>query len=93
MTNVPLEEYLRTDYEPDAEYVDGEIEERNVGEYDHNLVQLALVEWFRKRGREWGVCGPSRNRGLAWESPATGFRMYAFSLAIIPGQVFSTSRR
>ena len=29
-TFVPVETYLRSSYEPDAEYVDGEIEERCV---------------------------------------------------------------
>jgi hypothetical protein len=31
---VPLEVYLRSSYEPDAEYVDGEIELRPMGEHD-----------------------------------------------------------
>lgn len=32
-----LRSYLRSwEYEPDAEYVDGEIEERPRGEFDHN---------------------------------------------------------
>ena len=30
-THVPVEVYLRSSYEPDAEYVDGEIEERPAG--------------------------------------------------------------
>ena|SRR5690348_8881185 len=32
--HVSIEEYRRTSYEPDAEYVDGRIEERPMGEYD-----------------------------------------------------------
>ena len=31
-----LEEYLRTSYRPDCEFVDGVLEERNVGEYEHS---------------------------------------------------------
>jgi hypothetical protein len=31
---VPIELYLHTSYEPDADFVDGEVEERFVGEYD-----------------------------------------------------------
>ena len=54
-THIPLEQYLSTEYQPDAEYVDGEVEERNAGEYEHNLVQLALVNWFNERGREWNI--------------------------------------
>ncbi len=34
-TTVPIEVYLRSSYEPDAEYVDGVIEERPMGELDH----------------------------------------------------------
>lgn len=55
VTHIPLEQYLSTDYEPDAEYVDGEVEERNVGGYEHNLVQLALVNWFNDHGKEWKI--------------------------------------
>ncbi len=54
-THITLEQYLKTTYEPDADYIDGEIEERNVGEYDHNIVQLALTNWFNKYGRQWRV--------------------------------------
>lgn len=32
---IPVEEYLKTIYEPDAEYVDGGLVERNAGEFDH----------------------------------------------------------
>lgn len=35
-TYVPIELYLHTKYEPAAEYVDGEIEERPIGENDHS---------------------------------------------------------
>ena len=34
-TTVPMEVYLRSSYEPDAEYVDGVIEQRPRGKYDH----------------------------------------------------------
>jgi Uma2 family endonuclease len=53
---VPLEVYLRTsDYEPDAEYVDGVIEERPMGEFDHSSWQRALVVWFSQNAKEYGV--------------------------------------
>jgi Uma2 family endonuclease len=54
-TRIPLETYLTTSYEPDTEYVDGELEERNGGEYDHNMVQRAILFWFYMREREWRV--------------------------------------
>jgi len=52
---ITIEEYLHTHYEPDCDYVDGEVQERNVGELDLGEVQGALVEWFRKHGREWNI--------------------------------------
>ena len=54
-TFVPLEDYLHSDYEPDAEYVDGEIEERPMGQYDHASWQQALALWFSARRQEWNV--------------------------------------
>ncbi|HYM13404.1 MAG TPA: Uma2 family endonuclease [Bryobacterales bacterium] len=45
-TQVSLEEYLRASYEPDAEYLDGEIVERNVGEYPHSNAQANLTGLF-----------------------------------------------
>jgi len=55
VTHVPLDVYLKTSYEPDAEYVDGVIEERPMGEYDHSSWQHALELWFAQHGREWGI--------------------------------------
>jgi Uma2 family endonuclease len=54
-TFIPVETYLRTSYEPDAEYVDGEIEERPMGEHDHAAWQKAILLWFAKHEQEWGV--------------------------------------
>ncbi len=42
-TQVSLEEYLRTDYEPDCDYVDGELEERQAGELQHSAALGFLV--------------------------------------------------
>jgi len=35
---ISLEDYLNTSYRPDRDYVDGEVEERNVGEKEHSIV-------------------------------------------------------
>jgi Uma2 family endonuclease len=53
--HVPVEVYLRSSYEPDAEYVDGEIEERPVGENEHSCWQDAIQAWFREHRAEWNV--------------------------------------
>jgi Uma2 family endonuclease len=52
-TRIPIERYLTTSYEPDAEFVNGEIEERAVGEYDHNVVQRAILIWFFNHDKQW----------------------------------------
>jgi Uma2 family endonuclease len=49
---ISVEDYLRTTYEPDCDYVDGEVIERNVGERDHSDWQSELVHYFRARRRE-----------------------------------------
>jgi Uma2 family endonuclease len=54
-THVPVEVYLRSSYEPDAEYVDGRIEERPMGEFDHASWQQAIQRWFLRHQREWGI--------------------------------------
>ena len=53
-TAVPVEEYLRTTYHPDMEYVGGQLVERNVGEYDHSLLQSLLVIELGARRHERG---------------------------------------
>ena len=45
-TYVPVEEYLRTSYEPDREYVDGALVERHVGEYDHSVLQNLIGSYL-----------------------------------------------
>lgn len=54
-TLVPVELYLQTAYEPDADFVDGEVEERFVGEYEHASWQLALQLWFAQNQATWGI--------------------------------------
>jgi Uma2 family endonuclease len=41
-TLISVEDYLASAYEPDCDYVDGHIEERNVGEWDHSKLQLRV---------------------------------------------------
>jgi Uma2 family endonuclease len=54
-TYVPVETYLRSSYEPDAEYVDGEIEERPAGEYNHAAWQASILRWFAAHEHEWNI--------------------------------------
>jgi Uma2 family endonuclease len=47
---VTLEEYLSTSYDPDREYVDGRLIERNVGELNHGFLQLILGMSLKAQG-------------------------------------------
>ncbi len=50
-----IDVYLRTSYHPDCDFVDGELEERNMGEYEHSTLQAALSAWFFNRRAEWRI--------------------------------------
>jgi Uma2 family endonuclease len=54
-TLVPVEEYLRTNYDPDCEYVDGQIVERNLGEKPHSRIQVAIVLYLGPRAKRLGI--------------------------------------
>lgn len=52
---VSVSEYLDSSYRPDCDYVDGIIEERNLGEFDHAAMQRALLRWFLQQERTFGL--------------------------------------
>jgi len=52
---VPVEEYLRTMYHPDCDYVDGRVEERNVGEFEHAGVQKMILRLLWAKEEEWRI--------------------------------------
>jgi len=49
------EMYLRSSFEPDAEFVDGEVRERPMGQYDHADWQQAIQRWFAQHAAEWNT--------------------------------------
>jgi len=52
LSTVPVEEYLSTSYDPDMEYVDGQLVERHVGEYFHGRLQGLIFALLLMRERE-----------------------------------------
>ena len=52
---VSVAEYLATSYRPDCDYVDGVVEERNLGEKEHAILQRALIILFASKRIEWRV--------------------------------------
>lgn len=54
-TGVSLEEYLHTEYEPDCDYVDGMLEDRNVGKQKHGETQAAVAAFFLLLKKRLGI--------------------------------------
>jgi Uma2 family endonuclease len=52
---ITVDDYLHTSYSPDCDYIDGELQERNLGELDHAEVETALAMWFRNHDKEWNI--------------------------------------
>jgi Uma2 family endonuclease len=52
---VSLDEYLNTSYRPDCDYLEGELLERNVGEWDHARLQGLLFGYLWSREKELGI--------------------------------------
>ncbi len=68
---ISVEEYLASSYEPDCDYVDGHIEERNLGETAHAMLQLRIGAYLLTHyerggavvGTEWRIrVSPTRIR-------------------------------
>jgi len=54
-TLIPMEVYDRTSYEPDCDYIDGELEERNVGKTEHARIQALLTALFAGMEEKWNI--------------------------------------
>ena len=59
---VPVEEYLTTDYSPDVDFVDGELQERNTGEEEHATIQKFFIGFLLLREGEWKIRVMQENR-------------------------------
>ncbi|QHN03489.1 Uma2 family endonuclease [Granulicella sp. WH15] len=71
-TLIPVSEYLNTTYRPDCDYIDGAIEERNVGERPHAFMQSILVAIFNGNRRAWNVVAAT---GLRVQTSVTRYRI------------------
>ena len=67
-----VEEYLRTHFRPDVDLVDGVIEERNVGEWDHAGLQSILDRMLGAHEEEWNVYSSTE---LRVQTSASRFRV------------------
>ena len=55
LSALPLEEYLHTSYKPDVHFINGVLEERNMGEYEHNKVQTLIAVLFTLNAKQWST--------------------------------------
>jgi Uma2 family endonuclease len=59
---IPVEEYLNTSYDPDVEYVDGILMERNVGDWLHSLIQSNVLFALRRKYPQLKVVAELRTK-------------------------------
>jgi Uma2 family endonuclease len=76
---VSVEEYLRTSYDPDVEFVDGVLVERNGGDWLHSLVQSNILCAIRRKYPHLKVVAGLRSR-----TAATRYRIPDISVLLAP---------
>jgi Uma2 family endonuclease len=54
-TLVTFEQYLKTGYRPEVEFIDGELREKPVVQWAHGRLQILIGNWFGEHEDEWGV--------------------------------------
>jgi Uma2 family endonuclease len=52
---ISVQEYLSTAYQPDCDYVDGEVLERNFGDADRARTLAAVASYLYVRRKEWNI--------------------------------------
>ena len=52
---IPVSEYLATTYQPDRDFLDGVLKERNMGEQPHARLQMILGSIFNNHRRDWCI--------------------------------------
>lgn len=83
-TAISVEEYLSTIYKSDCDYVDGHLEERNGGEWDHSTIQLRLGSYLLT---QYGQHGYQVARELRIRVSETRYRIPDLCLFLSdPGQ-------
>ena len=92
-TLVPIEEYLRTSYDPDVEYVDGILVERNVGDLPHGLVQSNVIFAIRSKYPHVFVIPELRQRRRRGQSATTGDNCRRKFIKPFPFRIRTVSRQ
>ncbi len=77
---VSVEEYLSSSYEADCDYVDGVLEERNLGEWNHSRLQFVLLSISRDPRTPVERLGCCRNK----ESASVPARFRVPDISVFP---------
>ncbi len=59
---IPVSEYLETTYRPDCDFLEGEVVERNMGEFWHGRLQTFFGFIFRLNEKNWKVLAATELR-------------------------------
>lgn len=78
-TMIPLDQYLNTSYRPDREYIDGEIVERNMGQWEHARIQALLAIWFGIHELEWKI-----QTATEWRTKVSDSRIRIPDVVLVP---------
>lgn len=47
------EDYIGKSFRPDCDFIEGELQERNLGEIEHSEMQMAVLSWFAEHVHSW----------------------------------------
>jgi Uma2 family endonuclease len=75
---ISLAEYMQTTYRPDREYIDGEVRERNVGEWEHVRLLALFAGWFGSQETNWSVVS-----AIAWRTQVSETRVRVPDLVLV----------
>ncbi len=78
-TLVSVQDYLATSYRPDRDFLDGELQERNLGELEHSRLQSAILAWFWTHRKEWNVLAAGRATGPGCTDSVSNSRRDGFA--------------
>jgi Uma2 family endonuclease len=79
-TQIAIEEYLKTSYRPDREYIDGEVRERNLGEREHSDLQGMIYAYFLDREEQYDL-----HPFLDWRTQVNSTRFRVPDVCLVKG--------
>ncbi len=82
---ISIEQYLKTSYTPDCEYIDGDIRGKPVVGFPHGNVQSLLSAWFINHARKWRIKVAVETR-----TRVTGSKVRLPDLVVVPLHVSAT---